>query len=65
MLRYAKAVVGLVLTVVWFAAGEGLVPDEWLPWARVAFVVALTYGIWRVPNQGYVEVGGGPDRGPV
>jgi hypothetical protein len=43
--------VALALTVVYFALGEGLLPDDWLPWARVAFLVAVTYGVWRVPNK--------------
>lgn len=49
--RYAKAVVALVLTVAYFAVGEGLVSDEYRPWLNVAFAVALVYGVWRVPNR--------------
>lgn len=49
--RYAKAVVALVLTVAYFAVGEGLVSDEYRQWLNVAFAVALVYGVWRVPNR--------------
>lgn len=49
--RYAKAVVALVLTAIYFAIGEGLVADEYRPWVNVAFAVALVYGVWKVPNR--------------
>jgi hypothetical protein len=49
--KYAKAVVAVLLTVAYFAIAEGLLPDEYRGYANVAFLVALTYGVWRVPNK--------------
>lgn len=49
--KYAKAIVALLLTALYFALSEGLVPDEYQAHANVAFLVALTYGVWQVPNR--------------
>lgn len=57
-MEYAKAIVAAVLTALWFAVGEGLLPDVWLPWLRILFLVAITYGVWRIPNRPPLTTGG-------
>jgi hypothetical protein len=55
MSKYAKAIVALLLTVAYFAIGQGIIPDDYQSYVNVAFAVAITYGVWQVPNKPTTE----------
>lgn len=55
LLEYAKAFTGLVLTILYFAIEEDVIPEEYTSFARVAFAAAIWGGIWAVPNKGFTR----------
>lgn len=49
--EYAKAVAAFAVSALGILLAEGLVPEQYRPWALFVVAIATTVGVYAVPNK--------------